>query len=237
MSKLLRTLAGASIVLITCLTVASCSNSTTASNYALRSLHWQNAHSGASKLFAPSKISEALPSRSYLIPGGKAIHVSSLVLDGEFSSWRRGKAVFWQQSGAETSTDWDSPDAQMRTAVVTVRVNSVLSAADGVSAPSSNSTVDIQVYVDRSRDVEKVAAGLVELKRAAIFLSQVPASTGASWIPAEYGSLILPIDAEGKLSTGLDAGESDEPTVAFDLTTIKRLEAAGGVEKVVNLTS
>jgi hypothetical protein len=191
----------------------------------------------ASYAFGPTTIAEALPSAHYVNAAtGIDGTVSQLVVTGRFTAWHPGVAMVWPTgTGGDTGDQvpWDSSKAETRTVVLTFAVDSVVAAADGVTASRQ---VSIEFTVYRGTRPDTFARGLVSGGRMVLFLvpPSNPADRGLWTVPFD-GAFLGTVDAAGMVTMGVldaDPGWANVAATARGIT-VADLEEAGRTSRTI----
>jgi hypothetical protein len=162
----------------------------------------------------PASLRKALPNYRYKLgDSGRIVSFADAVAVGTLNKVEKGNGVIWRDDKDFTVVSYDDPEADTRTAYVTLMVDRVLGAID----PGTES-VTFRVVAPPQADPQRFIEGLAGLQRIAVVLDNDPDQTASTpWRPIMGDSLIGVINDDGSLT--LPALGADGKTFEGSLDT------------------
>lgn len=169
--------------------------------------------------FAPQDLREALPNRTYTIPGVTTFTHSDVALVGRVTAAAKGPAfAHTGEDDVIVPVDFDDPSAAERAVDVHVVVDESFG---NIEVPRE---LTFRMGLIGAKDSDLFIDGLSSLGRIAVVLKARQDRDGEALIPTEQGALIGQIDDAGRLSfPGLG---DDKDDFIIGISTVDAFRAA-----------
>lgn len=178
---------------------------------------------GACRQFAPQNLHEALPNRTYTVPGRATFTFSDVALLGQVRGIEKGPAFAHAGDDNLVPVDFDDPSAAEWSVQVHVAVDELF----GTMEPTRELTFRMGLLNAPDRDL--FVDGMGSLGRTAVVLTRRQDRDDEVLIPSEQGALIGRIDGLGRLRfPGLGA---EEHGFVVAITTVDAFRAAASEDQ------